>query len=395
MNYSEQQRILSLLKTGIESGESARLDRIVKAPVSDFTCTDLLEREKQTFFRDTPLLLGMSADLPENGSYLATNETGVPILMTRGDDGEFRAFLNVCRHRGVQVVAGGRGRRGRFTCPFHAWTYRNSGELIAVNHEDKFGCIDKGDRGLVALPAAEHHGMLWVKPTVGGDIDPDALLGGLGDEMESWNLPENPYSEHQVLDADINWKLAIDTFGENYHFDVLHKDSLAPEIHGNLQTSDIFDRNYRMVFATRLGFKYVEDNKMPQAEWPYRFITLNVYFLYPNVILLVDGSGVDLLRMYPDPVDPGKSKTWHTSYTHPLALKGQEEARARGEEVESRLVGFNRIVVDEDYMMAAGTQRGASSGAQTHYLFGQNEPALHHYHNMHRAGLGLPPLEAA
>ena len=43
--------------------------------------------------------------------------------------------------------------------------------------------------------------------------------------------------------------------------------------------------------------------------------------------------------------------------------------------------------------MAELTQLGASSGAQTHYWFGRNEPALQHYHNVHRKGVGLPELE--
>ena len=73
------------------------------------------------------------------------------------------------------------------------------------------------------------------------------------------------------------------------------------------------------------------------------------------------------------------------------AQRAQQAGDAQS--VESRFEGFKRIVVDEDYMTAASTQVGAWSGAQTHYLFGRNEPALHHYHNAHRAGLGLPPLQ--
>ena len=63
-------------------------------------------------------------------------------------------------------VPGDRGRperQGR-SCPFHAWTYKTPGELIAINREEKFGCIDKGEHGLVELPAAEKYGML-VRPS--------------------------------------------------------------------------------------------------------------------------------------------------------------------------------------------------------------------------------------
>ena len=237
--------------------------------------------------------------------------------------------------------------------------------------------------------------MLWVRPSPGDDFDIDAMLGGLAPEMESWGLPDHDYSEEQVIRADINWKLAIDTFGENYHFEVLHRDTLAPLFHGNLQTHDTFDKNYRMVFASKDGFKYVHDNKLPIDQWPYRWITLNVYFLYPNVIFILDGSGVDVLRMYPDENDPARSRTHHSYYMSPAM---REERKKRAEEQgpdepeESRFQGFNEIIVGEDYAVAESQQRGASSGAQTHFTFGRNEPALQHYHNAHRRGLGLPEL---
>jgi hypothetical protein len=70
----------------------------------------------------------------------------------------------------------------------------------------------------------------------------------------------------------------------------------------------------------------------------------------------------------------------------------QQEGRNTLE--ESRFVGFNKIVVDEDYAAATTVQAGAVSGAQDHFVFGKNEPALQHYHSSHREALGLAPLEA-
>ena len=323
---------------------------------------------------------------------MATSASGVPFLRTRDAEGVFRAFLNVCRHRGVQVVEEGRGTRGRFTCPFHAWSYANTGNLIAVSRAERFGAIDKQDYGLTPVPAVESHGMLWVRPSPdGGAFDVDACLGGLGDEFTSYDFPSHAYHSAQVIHADINWKLAIDTFGENYHFDVLHRDTLAADIHGNLQTSDVFEDNYRMVFASKQGFQFARDQGLPIEQWPYRWITLGVYFLYPNAILLVDPAGLDLLRMYPDGDDPAKSRTYHSYYRNPeLAAR---IASGEIQEDEDRFAGFNRIVVDEDYFTAASVQANAASGAQTHHTFGRNEPALHHYHNAHRRGLGMPELE--
>ena len=223
MRDEERRRLIGILKDGLENGGPVQGEGIVRSPLSDFSSPELLAEERNIFFRQTPLFMGLSADLPEEGSYWADSETGLPILMTRDGEGRFRAFANTCRHRGAQVVPDGRGNRLRFSCPFHGWTYANSGNLIAVTKADRFGEIDKNEYGLIELPAAERYNMLWVKPTPGGEIDVDDCLGGLRDDMVHWKLDVPTYGTSQVLHAKINWKLAIDTFGENYHFDVLHR----------------------------------------------------------------------------------------------------------------------------------------------------------------------------
>ena len=104
MDALTQTKILSQLSSRFLDKTSASAENAVKVPVEEFTDRERLSQEKKKFFRDTPLLLGLSTDLPENDSYLATNETGQPLLLTRDAEGRFRAFLNVCRHRGAQIV---------------------------------------------------------------------------------------------------------------------------------------------------------------------------------------------------------------------------------------------------------------------------------------------------
>ena len=394
MRPEERHRLLGILKHGLANGGAVHGEGIVRSPLEDFTCPDLLAEEQRVFFRETPLFMGLSGDLPDNGSYWADSQTGSAILMTRDDTGRFRAFANSCRHRGTQVVADGRGARTRFPCPFHAWTYSSGGDLIAVNRADRFGPVDKARHGLVELPSAERHGMLWVRPTPGDPIDVDACLGDLADDMAHWNLPEQVYAGSQVLEGRMNWKLAIDTFGENYHFDVLHRETLASDIKGNLQTHDTFGPNYRMVFASIPGFTEVDTDTLPVQDWPFRRLTLSVYFVYPNTIFLVVPEAIDVIRIFPDRDDPGRSRTAHSMYVSPERKAELDDPALPEVTVEERFVGFNAVVLEEDYRAAESTQRTANAGVVRHILFGRNEPALPHYHNAHRRGLGRPLLEA-
>lgn len=396
MRSEERQRLLTILKQGLDDGGGeVHGERIVKSPLEDFTCPDLLAEEQRVFFRETPLLMGLSADLPTNGSYWADSQTGSAILMTRDEAGHFHAFANSCRHRGAQVVPDGRGTRLRFRCPFHAWTYGNRGDLIAINRAERFGEIDKASHGLVELPSAEGYGMLWVKPTPGGEIDVERCLGGLESDMAHWDLPNHVYGGSQVLDARVNWKLAIDTFGENYHFDVLHRDTLAPDIRANLQTHDIFDSNYRMVFARTEGFEEIDMAVVAPEDWPFRFMTLSVYFIFPNAVFLVGPEAVDVIRMFPEGNSPGRSRTAHSQYPLP-DMKARYDDPAQPEwSAAERFRGFNGVVLEEDYRTGEATQRTAEAGIVTHVLFGRNEPALPHYHNTHRRALGRALLETA
>lgn len=389
MRKEERQRILSILRQGWENDESHDAGGIMRCPVSDFTCTDLLAQEQRIFFRETPLLMGLSSDLPEPNSYWADNASGVSILMVRDADGEFRAFGNVCRHRGARVVAEGRGTATQFSCPFHAWTYSNHGNLIAINRERKFGSICKESHSLIELPCEEKFGMLWVKPSPGGTVNVENCLGGMEDDMSHWDLASKSHGASQVIPAAANWKMAIDTFGENYHFDVLHRDSLAPEIKGNLQTHDIYGLNYRMVFARRNLLESYQSAESPN-EVPFRYVTLCVYFIYPNTILLIDHYAVDILRIFPSENSTAKSNTYHSWYVFGDAKHYFEEGPHSYEE---RFVGFNSVIVNEDYNVASQSQAGAESELYSHIVFGRNEPALHHYHNAHRIGLGRDQLE--
>jgi len=140
--------------------------------------------ERQTFFLDMPLVACLSADLPEPGSYRTFDDAGVPILLTRGKDGQVRAFLNVCPHRAARIVRDERGKAGRFTCRFHGWTFDNAGQAIGIPEESRF-CGEIGEqKHLVPLPTEERYGLVFVMATPGAEKDLDTHRGSARREAE-------------------------------------------------------------------------------------------------------------------------------------------------------------------------------------------------------------------
>ncbi len=398
MHREEQIRVIEGLIKHLDDGTNVDAGRQLLNPVSGYTSGDVAAREWQSFFQDYPHVLGLSADLPEPRSFFTSNDLGKPILCTRAEDGVFRAFLNVCRHRGTIVEDEARGQKKLFQCPFHAWTYNHEGALVGVPKEAHFGKVDRECHSLVSLPAAERHGLLFVSPDPEASLDIDELLGDLGPELESWNLERCQQHGGTRYAHAMNWKLAIDTFGETYHFNTLHRNTLANDFYGNVQMYDTYARNHRMA----LCLKSIDNLRTkPKDEWNVLQGALPVYYLFPNVQLIIGAAGPTLVRVYPNGANPHDSFSQIGFYVFPEVLDSEFAktlAASRNMSVEEmltmRLEGFARIIEAEDYVAAASGHRGALSGAQEYMIFGRNEPALHHYHNTYREALGLPPLEA-
>jgi len=383
MQREEQLRVLKEVIGRLDDGTNVDAGGIRHNPTWVYTCPDLAEKEWQTFYRDYPQLIGASSDLPEPGTFLTTSDFGTPVLATRDADGNFRAFVNVCRHRGVVLEKETAGKRSSFVCPFHAWTYKNDGSLAGIPKKEHFGKIDPDCHGLIPLPAVERFGLLWVHPNPEGSIDLDSLLGGLVPEFEAYGWDRLLNLGYDTYDVRLNWKLAMDTFGETYHFSKLHKDSLALSFHGNVQAYDTYGRNHRMTLVRR---EIDEMRKRPEESWEISQGAFPVYYLFPNIQLNVAPFGLVMVRTYPDPKDPARSVSRIGFYSRPEPLEESADL------IRNISQTFSDVIRDEDYAVAARSQLGAEAGVPEFNVFGRNEPALHHYHNTYREALGMDLL---
>ena len=392
MQHAEQVRLIEALMARLDAGTNVDAGCQVRNPVSSYTCPDLAGREWQAFFNEHPQVVGLAADLPKPGSFFTCDDFGKPVLCTRDGDGVFRAFLNVCRHRGSIVETEARGRKNLFSCPFHAWGYNLGGELVAVPKESHFGPVDRSCHGLRPLPAEERFGLLWVHPQPDGVMNLDQHLGALGPELEDWHLERFMHHGQTTYRHAMNWKLAIDTFGETYHFNTLHRNSLAQDFHGNVQLYDTYERNHRMMLCLK-NIETLRDQD--PADWHVLSASLPVYYIFPNTQLIIGFAGPTLVRIYPAASDPHNSHSQISFYINPsldpTKLTGRNADRVA--DIVSRMEGFADVIRDEDYVAAASAHVGARAGAQEYVTFGRNEPALHHYHNTYRAALDMPPLQ--
>ncbi|WP_375482700.1 aromatic ring-hydroxylating dioxygenase subunit alpha [uncultured Mycobacterium sp.] len=344
----------------------------------DYTSVERHERER-AMLMSSPQLVGYVSELPEPGSYCTKTVMGRSILLTRTSGGMVKAFNNVCLHRQSQVVSGC-GAAKRFSCPYHAWTYDNTGRLVAVPGREGFPQIAVKSDGLTELPATEFAGFLWIALDPGATLDVAAHLGSLADELDSWGIGRwSPLGE-KVLDSPINWKLAVDTFSENYHFATVHRETFAKIARSNCTVFDAYGPHHRLIFPLN---SILEIETVPEDQWDPFHNMVVIYALFPNIVLSVTIANGELFRIYPGS-EPGRSITVHQNST-PMDLS--DESVAAG--ARAVFDYAHATVRDEDYQLAAKLQANLESRAREQLLFGRNEPGLQHRHRSWADALGV------
>ena len=118
--------------------------------------------EKRAFLRSAPQVVCHVSEIPLPGDWRSLEYLGESVIVIRGDDGEARAFANVCRHRGSRLVDGSGGCAKVLTCPYHAWSYARDGRLVGVPHRSEYPGLDAEKLGLVPVALEQWHGFLFI-----------------------------------------------------------------------------------------------------------------------------------------------------------------------------------------------------------------------------------------
>jgi len=236
-----------------------------------------------------------------------------------------------------------------------------------------FGDVCREEKGLVELPVAEGYGLVVGRLRLGPPVDIDAYLGpDLAAELAMLDFaPWQPYTDAHVHRVTANWKVTLDTFRENYHFDYLHRKTLKDYAYGGVLTFDPFGPHLRNCSAIR-SIDELRDRR--QDDWGE--VTQHFsyqYQLFPNTSLTFDSRHIELWQILP--VTPATSEVVHTAYMRPGL---PDEDRDRLAEMAPWIC--ETVVDGEDFWVAGRTEPGLRTGLVDTVLFGRNEPALQHLH---------------
>lgn len=373
MQHHARTALIEEIERYIDGSGTAMASDMMHNPVEEYASPRRLAQEKAELFRRLPVVAGHRSQCAAPKDFFTEDLAGVPVLVSRQEDGTVKAFLNVCRHRGSKVTFEECGQRRAFTCPYHAWTYRADGSLSHVPYDDGFVGLDRSSAGLIELPVEERHGLIWVVLTPGEPINVGAYLGDLDEELASFDIGDYFVERSTVLRADINWKIVVDGFLESYHIRSLHGSTIGPYIKTNLSPFAAFGYHGRMT-AVRSSYDRVRDRIVEGEEDLLPHIAI-IYQIFPNTVLVWQGDHFETWLVFPDGEEPARSVS-RVQLLAPHPTNSPEEQRHWDRNWKILM----NTVLDEDFVASEAIQRSCRLGTQPHLTFGRNEPALQHFH---------------
>ena len=296
-------------------------DALFRNRTVNYSCRERAALERERLFRALPIFMGLSTRLPKPGDYLTEDVAGMPVLMTRGADGQVRAFANICRHRGAPV-ASGCGNARAFICPYHGWTYDFAGKLLGTTDKVGFAGLDLGDaRAGAAAGGREARHALYPR-AAGRRGDRHRCGARARSRATSRRSSSRPirFIRPTSVTPRINWKFAIDTFLEGYHIPHLHRKTIAPYFVGNCGVFKSGGLNGRLS-VPKTSIESQRARARERARLPRHVVS--IYQLFPNALLIWQLDHIEIWRAFPDRDDPSRCEVEMTIYRPARPRRGR------------------------------------------------------------------------
>ncbi len=389
MDHATQVAKIEQILGYVDAKTTCLADREYRNPVERYTDPERFDREMTLLIKRVPQIIGHVSDIPKPGDYKTLDYSGIKVLLARAADGSAKVFLNVCRHRGTQLVWEERGANKRaFVCPYHAWTYATDGRLVGIPNAEGFPSVDKQEFGLVALQSAERQGFIYaVLDPDAPKVDFDAFLGDLQHDFDALGLADYKVYSPFAVPRKNNWKLAMDLFQENYHTRITHTKTIWPLFLDNIAVFDHLAPHVRGIVPKR---SICELKGTATDTWNLRAHATLLYSVFPNtmVAVLVDHAAV--FRIIPISVTE--------SILDFTLLVPKLPTSDYAKEAWAKSLDLVKDVIGEDSERGERIQAGLRSNANKFLTFGRFEQGLGWHHDAVERAISpsrLPRVAAA
>lgn len=355
-----------MICSGDDAQVGEQLDQGYTLPTDWYLDQTRFQREREQIVRRNWHYVGLAEQVARPGDWFTIDLAGVSVIITCDAQQQLHALVNVCRHRGAQVMQAESGHRTTLQCHYHAWTYDLDGRLRAapgMHDEESF------DLGAFCLPR-------WQVATWGPFIfvhpDPAApplhtFLGELPGLVDATELDLRSLRRRvrRVYDIRANWKTVIENYLECYHCPVAH-----PGFCDLIDTNTYHIQEYAH-FSTQTGSQKREGDRPYQSQGA---VEDGFYaYLWPNFTL----------NIYPGPGNVSLNLFLPIAPDHTRAIYDYCFADAVSDAEVDEFVRFIDQVQDEDVVLCESVQRGLESGyfAQGRLML-SSERALRHFQRL-------------
>ena len=274
-------------------------------PAEAYTDGSVFRWEHEHFFDRSWVCIGRAGGLEYAGDQRAVSLGRESVLLVRDEDGVLRAFYNVCRHRGHELLPVGGEACGKFVrCPYHAWAYALDGKLEGAPGFGKAEGFDKTEHPLVPMRVAEWQG--WLFANVSGVALPfEEHVGNLEDLVRNHGCEELVVATRHDYQIAANWKILAENYHECYHCSSIHPElcEVSPPTSGgdNLEPEGAWIGGpmdlYEGVETMSLDGKSHAPNLPRLAEGQDR--TVYYFQLFPNLLISLHPDYVMTHRLLP------------------------------------------------------------------------------------------------
>lgn len=220
--------------------------------VEPYVSAEYFEREREAVFKRVWLNVAREEDLPSPGNYLVKDidVLKTSIIVIRGNDGNIRAFHNICRHRGNKLIyKEGQGSTRAIACRFHGWVYGNGGELVDVPASELYYDMDKSCHSLIPLACDVWEGFVFINYDQEPKESLRSYLGELGERYTGYPFANMPRVASYSTLLKANWKTAADAFQEAIHVPFIHGITMgdaftnADNPHCTIRWAELYERH--------------------------------------------------------------------------------------------------------------------------------------------------------
>lgn len=195
-----------------------------------YTDPAIFDAEMDRIFHKGWVFVGHESEVPNPGDFRTRDIGRQPVIMVRGDDGLVRVLMNRCTHRGAAVCSHEQGNAKTFVCPYHGWSFHNTGELGGVPSPLHYGAdFDRSKFALREAPCVDsYRGIVFA--SLSADVPTlDEHLGPHVKAQIDIACDLSPTGEFEIRSGvhkygyDGNWKLQLENSVDGYHLGFLHR----------------------------------------------------------------------------------------------------------------------------------------------------------------------------